>query len=144
MNCPLCRQPIQCASTSGRTSTCFSGHVVNTKSLLPGVLPIIPGWLCWQTESNSGISEMRYAFWGENLAGYEDDDSFGQELIDRYEDWINHASHGARITWGLNCAVPEQRLREELLSMELRAMNAQAAREKIAAQIAQHYPEQPA
>lgn len=141
MNCPLCRAPIKTTSASGRYVTCFSGHEADAKSVLPGVLPIIPGWLCWQTHSNSGISEVRYAYWGDNLAGYEDNDEFGQVLMDRYEDWMNHAYHGARITWERNCAVPEARLRQELLSMELRVLNAQAALNEIAAQLAQHYPE---
>ncbi len=141
MNCPLCRSPIRSVSTSGRTVTCFEGHETHFKSQLPGVLPTIPGWLCWQTRSNSGISEMRYAYWGDALADREDTDSFGQELIDRYEDWINHASHSAGIDWDRNCAVPAAIIAEHARRLFRKAEKALDQRTELLRQLAIYYPE---
>ena len=135
-NCPLCRAPIKTTSEAGRYNTCFSGHETHVKSALPGVLPTIPGWICWQTTSNSGISEMRYRFWGaENTAYYKaNDEGLGQELIDRYEDWMNHACHGPRITWELDCAVPPAVLSKAIESVNGRIAAAQRELEALQAQ----------
>ena len=126
-NCPLCRAPIKETSVSGRYNTCFSGHETHVKSVLPGVLPMIPGWICWQTLSNSGISEMQYRFWGAETTAYykTNGDSLGQELIDRYEDWINHAYHSARIEWELDCAVPPVHIEKAIDNLRERIANSQ-------------------
>lgn len=130
-NCPLCRAPIKTADARGRYNTCWSGHVTRVESALPGVLPVIPGWICWQTHSNSGISEVRYAFWGEKETAYfkskgkEEERELGQHLIDQYEDWMNHASHGPRIEWELDCAVPKAVIEEAMERLRDRITNAQ-------------------
>ncbi len=147
MNCPLCRAPIKTTCASGRYVTCFGGHETNIKSVLPGVLPTIPGWICWQTRSNSGASEMRYDYIGEkqtaefkrNEAAGEENE-VGQYLIDRYEDWINHAYHGADIDWEVDCAVPVAILAETLKNAEASVLYAQRKALKLAEQIKEYYP----
>lgn len=137
MNCPLCRAPIKTTSESGRYVTCFNGHETNIKSVLSCVLPIVPGWLCWQTRSNSGVSEIRYAYVGAKQTAafkkYDEagDDEVGQYLIDNYEDWMNHAYHGASIDWELDCAVPIHVIRAKLASAKLSVRNAQDREQEL-------------
>jgi len=135
-NCPLCRAPIKTTSASGRYNTCWSGHETHVNSVLPSVLPTIPGWICWQTLSNSGISEMRYRFWGEETTAYykTNGESVGQELIDRYEDWMNHAYHGPRIEWELDCAVPTVYIEKAIDNIRERITNSQKELDVLQAQ----------
>ena len=144
-NCPLCRAPIKSTSESGRYNTCYGGHETNVKSVLPGVLPTMPGWIGWQTGSNSGISEMRYRFWGaENTAYYkqrpEREREIGQDLIDQYEDWMNHASHGPRIEWELDCAVPEACIAKQLREQKEAVAAAQSNVDTMQSMLDEHYP----
>lgn len=142
-NCPLCRAPMreQTLSTSGNSIECFSGHRIATASVLPGVLPEIRGWLCWQTTSNSGVSAVRYDYLGANvLDDYDDDDRFAQLLIDRYESWMNHSSHNPLIEWKRNCAVPRKEI-EKAIARQNRIIEAAiTCRDVLREQLETHYP----
>jgi hypothetical protein len=142
MNCPLCRAPIKTTCASGRYVTCFNGHETNIKSVLPGVLPTIPGWICWQTRSNGGIPEMRYAYVGEYQTAEwsKNEEDTAQELINRYEEWMEHSYHGARIEWELDCAVPHAILLKTLKNAEAAVLYAQRKAVILAEQLKEYYP----